>query len=72
MSQERGQARLPNPELLYLAYDPVLKGIQSIKATRVGSARGREGGLAPAALSDAVGCLRKPEEVLARLLSNKA
>ena len=48
MSQERGQARLPNPELLYLAYDLVLKGIQSIKATRVGAARGREGGLAPA------------------------
>jgi hypothetical protein len=47
MSQERGQAHLPNPELVYLAYDPVLKGIQSITVTRVGSARGREGGPAP-------------------------
>jgi len=31
MSQERGQARLPNPELLYLAYDPVLKAFNQSK-----------------------------------------
>ena len=44
---------------------------RTFKATRVRSARGQEGGLASAALSDAVGCFRQPEEVLANLFSNK-
>ena len=48
---ERGQARLPYPEAFGPARRPYLKGFQLGIITRLRSARGGEGGLAPAPAS---------------------
>ena len=47
-AQERGQARLPDPELILVERDLSLEGFQRLCNRSVPESQGREGGLAPA------------------------